>query len=150
MNQTVRLSHVKSSICRSILLLSCLAVAFHFTTSIADAQSTAGRIRGTVTDPSGGAIAGATVLLINEGTNSTREAKTGATGEYLFLEVPVGSYEIDVNQQGSRNMPARELCWSLNEIASVDIPLQVGSNVDTVEVTGAPPTIDTTTTHWAR
>jgi outer membrane receptor protein involved in Fe transport len=112
----------------------------------AGAQSTGGRIRGTVTDESGGAIVGAKVTLINEGTNVSREVQTSAAGEYLFLEVPVGSYEVDVNQQGFKKSAHKGIVLVLNEIATVDITLQVGSNVDTVEVTGAPPVIDTTTT----
>ena len=112
----------------------------------ASAQSTGGRIRGTVTDESGGTIAGAKVALINEGTNISREVQTSGTGAYLFLEVPVGSYEVDVNQQGFKKYARKGIVLVLNEIATVDITLQVGSNVDTVEVTGAPPVIDTTTT----
>jgi outer membrane receptor protein involved in Fe transport len=112
----------------------------------AGAQSTGGRIHGTVTDESGGAVVGAKVTLVNEGTNAAREAQTSATGEYLFLEVPVGSYEVDVNQQGFKKSARKGIVLVLNEIATVDITLQVGSNVDTVEVTGAPPVIDTTTT----
>ena len=46
------------------------------------------------------AVVGAKVTLVNEGTNATREAQTSANGEYLFLEVPVGSYEVDVNGNG--------------------------------------------------
>jgi hypothetical protein len=89
---------------------------------------------------------GAKVTLVNEGTNSTREVASSNTGEYLFLEVPVGSYEVDVNQAGFKKYARKGIVLVLNEIATVDIALQVGSNVDTVEVTGAPPVIDTTTT----
>jgi outer membrane receptor protein involved in Fe transport len=111
-----------------------------------DAQSTGGRIRGTVTDASGSSVAGAKVTLINEGTNAKREAQTSSTGEYLFLEVPVGSYEVDVAQDGFKKFERKGVVLVLNEIAGVDITLQVGSTVDTVEVSGAPPVIDTTTT----
>ena len=111
-----------------------------------DAQSTGGRIRGTVTDPSGAAVADAKVTLVNEGTNATREAQTSSTGEYLFLEVPVGSYEVDVARDGFKKFARKGIVLVLNEIAGIDIALQVGSAVDTVEVTGAPPVIDTTTT----
>ena len=110
------------------------------------AQSTGGRIRGTVTDPSGGAVAGAKVTLLNEGTNTTRETETSATGEYLFLEVPVGSYEIDIVGTGFKKYERKGIVLVLNEIASVDVALQVGGSTETVEVTGAPPVIDTTTT----
>src|SRR4029077_2872078 len=66
----------------------------------AGAQSTGGGIRGTVTDPSGSAVPAATLQLVNEGTHSTREVQSGASGEYIFIEVPVGSYEIDLTIQG--------------------------------------------------
>jgi outer membrane receptor protein involved in Fe transport len=146
MNQASRLAQVKSVCCRSVFLAFLFSVMFLLAAPYASAQSTGGRIRGTVTDESGGAIVGAKVTLINEGTNVSREVQTSATGEYFFLEVPVGSYEVDVNQQGFKKSARKGIVLVLNEIATVDITLQVGSNVDTVEVTGAPPVIDTTTT----
>jgi hypothetical protein len=147
MKVTKRLEQLRSVCCHSILFAAVLALfSFLFTVSIANAQSTGGRIRGTVTDASGGAVVGAKVTLINEGTNLTREAQTSTGGEYLFLEVPVGSYEVDVNYPGFKKYARKGIVLLLSEIATVDIPLTVGSSVDTVEVTGAPPVIDTTTT----
>ncbi len=130
----------------SALLAVFLGVCLLFAAPHGRAQSTGGRIRGTVTDPSGGAVSGAKVVLLNEGTNTSREAQTSATGEYLFLEVPVGSYEIDVVGTGFKKYERKGIVLVLNEIASVDIALQVGGSTETVEVTGAPPVIDTTTT----
>ena len=85
---------------RSIFVNTTWILAFALLTPFAHAQSTGGRIRGTVTDPSAGAVVGATVTLINEATHATRDVQTGANGEYIFLEVPVGSYEIDASSQG--------------------------------------------------
>ena len=146
MNQASSPAQAKSVCRRSTFLAFLFSMMLLLFVPYAGAQSTGGRIRGTVTDESGGAIVGAKVTLINEGTNASREAQTSATGEYLFLEVPVGSYEVDVNQQGFKKSARKGIVLVLNEIAAVDITLQVGSNVDTVEVTGAPPVIDTTTT----
>src|SRR5208282_1376658 len=146
MNQASRLAQAKSGCCRSVFLAVLFSMAFLLRVPHAGAQSTGGRIRGTVTDESGGTIAGAKVSLINEGTNVSREVQTSGTGAYLFLEVPVGSYEVDVNQPGFKKYARKGIVLVLNEIATVDITLQVGSNVDTIEVTGAPPVIDTTTT----
>jgi len=147
MKDATRLQQLRSVCCHSILFAAVLALfSFLFTVTIASAQSTGGRIRGTVTDASGGAVVGAKVTLVNEGTNLSREAQTSSSGEYLFLEVPVGTYEVDVNQPGFKKYARKGIVLLLSEIATVDIPLQVGSNIDTVEVTGAPPVIDTTTT----
>ena len=112
----------------------------------ASAQSTGGRVRGTVTDASGAAVVGATVILVNTATNVSRQITTGATGEYLFLEVPVGSYEIDINQAGFKKFVRKDIVVNLNEVIDVDIPLQVGGSTETVEVTGEPPVVDTTST----
>jgi hypothetical protein len=112
----------------------------------AGAQSTGGRIRGTVSDPSGASVAAATVTLINEATHATRDMQSGASGEYIFIEVPVGSYEIEVTQAGFKNYVRKGVGLDLNEVISVDITLQLGSSAERVEVTGAPPVIDTTST----
>ena len=128
------------SLCgRSIPFLISLILAISLAAPLADAQSTGGRIRGTVIDPSGGAVVGATVTLINEATHATREAQAGANGEYVFLEVPVGTYEIDAVSQGFKKSARKGIALDLNEVVSVDISLQVGGSTDVVEVTGAPP-----------
>jgi Carboxypeptidase regulatory-like domain/TonB-dependent Receptor Plug Domain len=147
MKDVKRLKVVLSASCRSVVCSAVLLLSFLLLISPnSKAQSTGGRIRGTVTDASGSAVAGAQVTLINEGTNTTREAQSSANGEYLFLEVPVGSYEVDVVQAGFKKYQRKGIVLVLNEIATVDIALQVGGATETVEVTGAPPVIDTTTT----
>ena len=128
------------------LLAIFFGVLLLLATPFAGAQSTGGRIRGTVTDPSGAAVAGATVTLVNTGTNITRQATTSALGEYLILEVAVGGYEIDVNQAGFKKFVRKDIVVNLNAVVSVDIPLQLGGSLETVEVTGEPPVVDTTTT----
>ncbi|HXY26210.1 MAG TPA: carboxypeptidase regulatory-like domain-containing protein, partial [Candidatus Acidoferrum sp.] len=140
------LLRLRSSCCRAILCGFSVMLAVLLAAPFAGAQSTGGRIRGTVTDASGGAVVGAKVTLINEGTHATREVQTGANGEYIFLEVPVGSYEIDVDQAGFKKFVRKGVGLDLNEVVAVDITLQVGGSTDVVEVTGAPPVVDTTST----
>jgi hypothetical protein len=131
---------------RSILLAAILGVVMMLSAPWLSAQSTGGRIRGTVTEQSGGAVVGATVTLINTGTNVARQMVTGGSGEYLFLEVPVGTYEISVNQTGFKKFVRKGITVDLNAVVGVDIPLQLGGSTEVVEVTGEPPVIDTTTT----
>jgi Carboxypeptidase regulatory-like domain len=130
----------------SFLFIAIPVFAMLVAAPFSGAQSTGGRIRGTVTDQSGGAVSGAKVTLINEATNVTRDTDSGGNGEYLFIEVPVGSYEIDVTQQGFRKYVRKGVAVNLNEVLSLDIPLQIGASAETVEVTGAPPVVDTTST----
>ncbi|HSC46172.1 MAG TPA: carboxypeptidase regulatory-like domain-containing protein, partial [Candidatus Acidoferrum sp.] len=110
------------------------------------AQSTGGRIRGTVTDATGGAVVGAKVTISNQANGLARETETGGTGEYIFLEVPVGQYDIALNQPGFKKYLRKSVTLNLNEVLTVDIVLQVGGSTETVEVTGAPPLVDTTST----
>jgi hypothetical protein len=136
-----------SGLCRVGMVLFSLLAMVSFPGAIStSAQSTGGRIRGTVTDPSGGAVSGARVTLTNEATNAARQAESGANGEYLFLEAPVGSYEIDVIAQGFKKHVRKGISLDLNQVLSIDIILQLGGATETVEVTGVPPVVDTTST----
>jgi len=137
---------LRSRCCRSILSAIVLAMAFWLAAPFARAQSTGGRIRGTVTDPSGSAVPAANVTLINEATHATREVQSGASGEYIFIEVPVGSYEIDLTIQGFKKYVHKGVALDLNQVLTVDIALQLGGSTEVVEVSGAPPVVDTTST----
>src|SRR6266700_7976968 len=117
-----------SSCGRTISYTIALILAVLLAAPFADAQSTGGRIRGTITDPSGGAVVGATVSLLNEATHATREAQTGANGEYIFLEVPVGTYEVDAASQGFKKYARKGIPLDLNEVITVDIAFQVGGS----------------------
>ena len=146
MRVDVRFRQLRSLCCRGILSAIVLAMGFCLAAPFAGAQSTGGRIRGTVTDPSGATITAAKVTLINEATHATRDTEAGASGEYVFLEVPVGSYEVDAQSIGFKKYVRKGIILNLNEALSLDITLQVGAAVDTIEVTGAPPLVDTSST----
>jgi len=121
-----------------------LAVSFCGTANFA--QSTGGRIRGTVTDSSGGAISTAKIVITNQANGAQRATETGPNGEYIFLEVPVGTYDVQAGQAGFKNYVRKGIVLSLNEVLGLDIVLQVGGSTETVEVTGAPPLVDTSST----
>jgi hypothetical protein len=121
-------------------------VAALFTAPRAAGQSTGGRIRGTVTDASGAAVTGANVTLRNEANGAERQTQSGGNGEYGFLEVPVGTYTVESQQTGFKKFLNTGVTLELNAILTVDIILQVGGATETVEVSGAPPVVDTTST----
>src|SRR5258708_7110966 len=141
------LQQLGSICCHSILIATVFALlSLCFTVSIANAQSTGGRIRGTVTDASGGAVVGANVAITNEATGVERNTATGSNGEYVFLEVGVGNYIVRVDQPGFKKYVRKGVPVNLNEVVGLDIALQVGTATETVEVTGAAPLVDTTST----
>jgi Carboxypeptidase regulatory-like domain len=138
---------LKGNLCRFILRLLAMTAALLLSSAmLTNAQSTGGRIRGTVTDPSGGAVSGAKLQLTNEANGTQRDTESGANGEYIFLEVPVGTYQIEVTQKGFKKYLRKGLVVNLNEVVGLDIPLQLGGSTEIVEVTGAPPLVDTTST----
>src|SRR6202048_2603635 len=123
-----------------------LLLAMLCSAPFAGAQSTGGRIRGTVIDSSGAAVSGANLALINEGTNVTANAVSGNNGEDIFLEGRVRTYDMEVAQQGFKRYTRKGIVVNLNEVVSLDVPLQIGGATETVEVTGTPPVVDTTST----
>src|SRR5262249_39022199 len=133
-----------TSLWNSILHVSFLAFIALLCSPTLFAQSTGGRIRGTVTDPSGGIVVGAKVQLVNEATNVSRESETSSSGEYLFLEIPVGSYSVQIQQPGFKKFLHKGVDVHLNEVLNIDVVLQVGGAEQVVEVTGEPPVVDTT------
>jgi outer membrane receptor protein involved in Fe transport len=132
--------------CRSILFIFALALCGSISVPVSFAQSTGGRIRGTVTDSTGGAITAAKVSITNQANGLQRETETGSNGEYIFLEVPVGTYEVQTGQAGFKKYVRKGVVVDLNQVVSVDIVLQVGGSTETVEVTGAAPLVDTVST----
>src|SRR5258708_11124105 len=137
----------RSGLCRlGVVVLSFVPIVLFPGVISTSAQSTGGRIRGTVTDPSGGAVSGAKLLLTNEANGTQWGSESGASGEYIFLEVPVGTYQLEISQQGFKKYLHKGLVVDLNEVVSLDVALHLGGASETVEVTGAPPVVDTTST----
>ena len=128
MNQAKSCTASKTILSRIFLGAVFLALAVFLSATNSQAQSTSGRVRGTVTDASGGSVSGAALTLQNTATNVTREAVTGSNGEYNFLEVPVGAYQVELNQQGFKKYVHRDITVDLNAVVTVDIVLQVGGS----------------------
>jgi hypothetical protein len=107
------------------------------------AQSLFANLTGVVSDPSGAVVPGATVKLINEQSNSTRDTVTNAEGYYSFASVAVGSftYRLEVIAKGFNTYDAPGLQILGGEYRNVNVTLQVGATAQTVEVTGAATTI---------
>lgn len=111
----------------------------------AQAQRGTALLTGTVKDASGAVIPGAKVTLTNTGTNVSHSVTTNATGDYLFPEVQIGGYRLTVEKQGFRKYVQSGIQLSINQNARMDVPLQVGSTSQVVEVTENVPQVDTVT-----
>src|SRR3954465_5949276 len=68
--------------------------------AVASAQTFRGTILGTVMDPNGAVVAGATITVKNTSTGLERTTTTDYEGNYSVAELPIGPYEVRVEQQG--------------------------------------------------
>jgi hypothetical protein len=111
-----------------------LVVVCCFAVSLATAQSFTGRIVGSVSDSSGGVIAGAQVKAIDVGTNRTVLATSNADGNYGFNELPRGEYIVEVSSPGFKNSVRKGIQLAIGQQARVDVRLEVGNVAESVEV----------------
>src|SRR5271169_574729 len=89
------------SLCVRMVVVLCLLLGMVVLGGLeAAAQQATALITGTLKDPSGAVITGAKVTLKNSNTNVARTTTTNKDGDYLFTLVPIGNYEITVEQQG--------------------------------------------------
>ncbi len=120
------MKHVKSLRWFSILLLAFSEVAFSQTSSTS--------LQGTVTDPSGSAIAGASVVLANE-AKLQRTTVTDAQGGYRLLALPPGSYTLVITAKGFARYQETGLQLLVNTPATSNVQLKVGAASEVVQVT---------------
>jgi len=110
------------------------------------AQTFRGTILGTVTDPSGKLVAGATVKVKNAGTGLERTATSGTDGGYTIPELPVGTYSVTVTQSGFQTAVTTGVEVNVATERRVDVQMKIGQVTQTVEVAGGElPQIETTT-----
>jgi len=129
------------------LVCSCLAIAgLLFVSLPAFGQEVTAAIVGTVTDPSGAPINGATVTAFDTEHGTVWTAKTNESGAYNFPRVPVGTYRLEIVAQGFQKMIRPPFTLVLNQSARVDAQMKVGQVSETVEVTGEAPVLQTETT----
>jgi Carboxypeptidase regulatory-like domain len=119
--------------CHRLVLLVSLAVAF---CGVAFAQDTAS-ITGTVTDPTGAAIAGAHVTISNSEQGVNRTATSNGSGDFLFAALPIGSYDVIVTAEGFKGYQAKGVRLNVAEKARVNVTMQVGAATTEIVVQGS-------------
>src|SRR6202030_1845532 len=119
----------------ALLLVSSLKVA---------AQETTGGLQGTVRDPSGAVVPGATVVVAAKSLVGTKSVDTDSSGYYRFANLPPDTYTISVTAKGFTTQK-REVTLEVGRLPNVDFALEVGISQTVVEVSGAAPQIDVTT-----
>ena len=103
-------------------------------------------ISGTVTDPSGGVVAGASVTATNVETGVATTLTTNTQGFYSFQSLPLGNYTISVQQSGFKGYAQTGLVLDVNSALVIDVQLAVGATTEKVEVSADTLHVDTEST----
>lgn len=134
-------SHFPRIGCRTaISLVFCLLV---LGANQAEAQQATAQITGTIRDASHAIIVGAKVTLKNTDTNIARNVTSNKDGDYLFTLVPIGTYELSVEQTGFSKYLRKGITLEINQNAKQDVELKVGTSSQVVEVNGNVTHVDT-------
>jgi len=107
-----------------------------------------GSIFGTVTDPGGAVIPGATLRLVNEAQQTVYRAVSDRQGYYSLLNLPVGRYDLTISAAGFRPERKMNLTVDTDSELRIDVALAIGGQSDTVTVTtDAGVEVDSVSTH---
>jgi hypothetical protein len=131
-----------SKIRSAVLFTGVMMIALLAQTSLF-AQGTTGAITGTVTDPSGAVIAGATVTVKQIETNATKQLTTTEAGTYTVTLLQPGHYMVKVEKAGFKASTQSGITLVMDQTAMINIQLTVGSQQEIVEVTSSGPVIQT-------
>ena len=121
-----------------------LLVGFFLAVSaLVSAQTATTSLRGTITDPQGAVLQGASVTLNNPETGYSRTTKSGNDGVYQFVEIPPATYTMTVTGSGFATLKHDKVTLLVNQPATLDVSMQVRGTTEIVEVTGAAPLVNT-------
>src|SRR6266481_1161998 len=143
MSQNCKKNHASGML--SVVAGMLIALLLLLSPVAAHAQNYAGSVRGTVTDPSGAAVVGATVTLRDVGTNASSQATTTELGAYSFPAVSVGVYEVIVKAGSFKEFLARNVEVHVSTATEVDAKLELGASNETVTVEASDIQVQTTT-----
>jgi hypothetical protein len=136
-------THSTHVVCVFSKFLGVLAAAFLICFSLS-AQVNTGRILGTVTDQTGGVIAGAMVTVTNPQTGVARNLIADDAGEYNAPNLTPGTYTVRVTASGFQAFERQNILLEVGKDARIDAQLTPGQISQTIEVSAAIPLLDTT------
>jgi hypothetical protein len=120
-----------------------VVIASGFTPSARAQSSTTGALNGTVTDPSGAVVPGATVTLTNNATGQSQGTTTGSNGGYTFPLLTPGSYSVRIEASGFKAYVASSVTVNVTETPFLGTKLEIGQSTQVVTITGEAPVLQT-------
>jgi len=107
------------------------------------AQSPNGTINGRILDPSGAAIVGAEVMIVNDATRVQYASKTNGDGIYVVTNLPPGPYRLQVAKPGFKTLIKPDIVLNVQDSVAINFTLPIGAVADTVTIEGGAPLVDT-------
>ena len=127
------LKAIKPTIYAAIAILAAVVLL----SNSAYSQSETATVLGTIRDANSAVLQGANVNLKNNATGISSVTTTDANGDYQFVNIRVGTYQITVEANGFNKTVAQNIGLSVNARQRVDLTLQVATASETVTITGA-------------
>jgi Carboxypeptidase regulatory-like domain/TonB-dependent Receptor Plug Domain len=119
------------------------------TAAVAQSQATTGVIEGTVTDESGGALAGASVTIKNTATNFEKQVQTGGDGRFRAPLLPLGPYSVTVTLEGFAAAVREGFGLAVGQTVTLDISMPLAGVEERLVVTAEAPVIEVARTEGA-
>src|SRR5947209_7609943 len=123
-------------------LLATLLLTALFAVQMLGQTIVTGDVTGTVTDPSGAVVSGATVTLKNADSGTTQTTTTNQTGAFRFALLKPGEYKLAISQKGFKST-SQTVQVAIGQVTTANSKLELGSQSEVLEVTGAAPLIQT-------
>jgi carboxypeptidase family protein len=109
-------------------------------------QGTGGRILGRVADPSGAVLSSVKVIATNDATGITHDALTNDSGDYVFPDLPVGTYSLAFDLTGFKKAIRHGITLDVNQVITLNMAMQLGAAQEVVDVTSEAPLVETSST----
>ncbi len=114
-----------------------------FLSIYSQAQVSGATLSGLITDPSGAAIPNATITIKNMGTGESRDVPTNADGFFSAPNLQPGNYQVTLTAQGFTKVVQKGITLSVGAQQALNLTLKVGQVTQTLEVSAAPPEVQT-------
>ncbi len=124
----------------------CLGAACLSLCSFAAAQGTGGRVLGRIADPTGAVLSSVKVTATNDATGVARDSVSNDSGDYVFPDLPVGTYTISFDLAGFKKAVRHAIALDVNQVITLNMTMQLGEQKEVVDVTSEAPLVDTSST----
>jgi hypothetical protein len=137
---------MRTGFLRHVWIVAALASVFCLWPEVGKGQATyTSGLTGTVVDPSGAVIPGATVTITDPATNYTQTVTANGSGVYTFSDLQPATYQMKVSAKGFADALVAAVIVQAARVTSLKVAMKVGAATETVEVSGQGQVLETTT-----